>query len=61
MKKKNIIPPACSLSELRRLKPFVNVGIVGMPPVDVIRHLNERQVVIHDLDALLVRTDMEYT
>ena len=61
MKKKNIIPPACSVLELNRLKPFENVGIVGMPPVDVIRYLNERQVVIHDLDALLIKTDMEYT
>jgi len=36
-----------------------NVGIVGVPPRDVIRQLNSILCVIHDLDALLVRTDIE--
>ncbi len=31
-----------------------NVGIVGMPPLDVIEDLNRRKVIIHDLDAKLV-------
>jgi hypothetical protein len=35
------------------------VGIVGIPPLAVIRDLNERRVAIHDLDALLVTTDLE--
>lgn len=35
------------------------VGIVGIPPLAVIRHLNERQVPIHDLDALLLQADLE--
>jgi len=33
---------------------FKQVGIVGMPPVDCIGQLNERQITIHDLDAKLV-------
>lgn len=39
--------------------PLHRVGIVGMPPLEVIGFLNERGAVIHDLDALLTRADME--
>ncbi|MBU0730591.1 MAG: hypothetical protein KKA70_12705 [Proteobacteria bacterium] len=42
-----------------RTESLKNVGIVGIPPVDFIRFLNERQVVIHDLDALLTKADIE--
>ncbi|MEJ2032310.1 MAG: hypothetical protein P8Y63_04595 [Deltaproteobacteria bacterium] len=46
-------------SDWRLPDPLRQVGIVGIPPLAVIRHLNERQVVIHDLDALLLKTDLE--
>jgi hypothetical protein len=36
-----------------------NVGIVGIPPLEVIRFLGERGSTIHDLDALLIRADLE--
>ena len=35
------------------------VGIVGVPPLTVIRHLNERGTAILDLDAMLVKADLE--
>ena len=37
------------------------VGIVGVPPLSVIRELHKRQVEIFDLDAMLVCEDMEST
>ena len=36
-------------------------GIVGVPPLTVIRELDQRQVEILDLDAMLVLEDMEST
>jgi hypothetical protein len=39
--------------------PLRQVGIVGIPPLAVIRDLNERGVAIHDLDALLITADLE--
>jgi hypothetical protein len=33
---------------------YRNVGIVGIPPLEIIRGLNERHITIHDLDAKLV-------
>ncbi len=44
------ILPAAGLKE---------VGIVGLPPLEIIRFLNEHGVRIHDLDALLTRADLE--
>jgi hypothetical protein len=35
------------------------VGIVGIPPLKIIRTLNKKRVMVHDLDALLVKTDIE--
>jgi len=35
------------------------VGIVGVPPLAVIRRLNEAGVIIHDLDARLVTTSLD--
>lgn len=35
------------------------VGIVGIPPLEVIRFCNDRQVEILDLDAMLVSMDMD--
>ena len=37
------------------------VGIVGMPPLDIIRTLNRKNITIHDLDTQLVTADMEGT
>lgn len=36
-----------------------SIGIVGVPPRRLIRQMNRQDVAIHDLDALLVRTDLE--
>lgn len=36
-----------------------NVGIVGLPPLEIIRFLNNHGVKLHDLDALLIRADLE--
>ena len=35
------------------------VGIVGMPPLSIIRELNEKKVLIHDLDEPIVQRDIE--
>ncbi|MGW8161317.1 MAG: hypothetical protein ACWGN1_03635, partial [Desulfobulbales bacterium] len=44
------------------MKPQYNtVGIVGMPPLVVIRELNENHVTIHDLDTPMIKADMELT
>ncbi|MDD5757923.1 MAG: hypothetical protein PHI06_02445 [Desulfobulbaceae bacterium] len=38
---------------------FTTVGIVGVPPLAVIRALNEAKVIIHDLDARLVTASID--
>ncbi len=38
---------------------YKNVGIVGIPPVSIIRSLNEAGVTIHDLDAKLVPNSID--
>lgn len=38
---------------------YQQVGIVGIPPLEIIQALNDHGILIHDLDALLVRGDME--
>ena len=40
---------------------YTNVGIVGIPPLDVIRELNANNVVIHDLDTPMIKADIELT
>jgi len=40
---------------------FKQVGIVGMPPLKVIKVLAEHNVRIHDLDTPMVRADIELT
>jgi hypothetical protein len=40
---------------------YKNVGIVGMPPLAVIRELNAGSVTIHDLDTPMIKADMELT
>jgi hypothetical protein len=50
-------------SELRPLTGdnITKVGIVGMPPLEVIRSLNKKNIAIYDLDTQLVEADMEST
>lgn len=40
---------------------FKNVGIVGIPPLEIIRQLNNAKIVIHDLDTPLAGRDLECT
>jgi hypothetical protein len=40
---------------------YKNVGIVGMPPLEIIRTLNEHNATLHDLDTRLVKADLEST
>lgn len=35
------------------------VGIIGIPPLSVIRLLNEHEVTIYDLDEMIVKADLE--
>lgn len=41
------------------INTYKKVGIVGMPPLKIIRELNASQVTIHDLDTPVVRADIE--
>ncbi len=41
--------------------PPIKAGIVGMPPLKVIKYLNDHGTVIHDLDAKLVPDSIEGT
>ncbi|HIJ90656.1 MAG: hypothetical protein OEV89_07805 [Desulfobulbaceae bacterium] len=41
------------------LSRFRKIGIIGIPPLDVIRAANEHGLVIYDLDEPLVREDLE--
>jgi len=40
---------------------YTSVGIVGIPPLAVIRDLNAANVIIHDLDTPMISADMELT
>jgi hypothetical protein len=40
---------------------YNTVGIVGVPPLEVIRELNRNKTVIHDLDTPMVKADIELT
>jgi hypothetical protein len=42
-------------------KNYKTVGIVGVPPLAVIRELRADKAVIHDLDTPMVKADMELT
>jgi hypothetical protein len=42
-------------------KIYKTVGIVGMPPLAVIKELNVHNVTIHDLDTPMIKADMELT
>ncbi|MBA3003747.1 MAG: hypothetical protein FP813_07855 [Desulfurivibrio sp.] len=41
------------------IRRFRKIGIIGIPPLDVIRAANDNNLVIHDLDEPLVREDLE--
>jgi hypothetical protein len=43
------------------IKNYKNVGIVGMPPLEIIRQLNADNITIHDLDTPMIRADIELT
>jgi hypothetical protein len=43
------------------IKKFSNVGIVGMPPLGVIRELTAQNITIHDLDTPMIKADIELT
>ena len=44
---------------LAMIHTFKKIGIVGMPPLEIIRELNASQVKIYDLDTPMVRADIE--
>ncbi len=46
--------PAPAVNHLKK------VGIIGIPPLSVIRLLNEHGVTIYDLDEMIVKADLEY-
>ncbi|MDX1775871.1 MAG: hypothetical protein R3297_04765 [Desulfobulbales bacterium] len=46
---------------MKDINKIKNVGIVGIPPLDIIRELNEISSVIHDLDTPMIKADMELT
>lgn len=50
-------PESASLAAT--LSRFRKIGIIGIPPLDVIRAANEHNLIIHDLDEPLVREDLE--
>ena len=43
------------------MKQFTDVGIIGMPPLAIIRELNVNNVTIHDLDTPMIKADIELT
>jgi hypothetical protein len=45
----------------RMANNYKTVGIVGMPPLEIIRELNENGSTIHDLDTPMVKADIEMT
>ncbi|MHB8988598.1 MAG: hypothetical protein ACYC6S_07425 [Desulfobulbia bacterium] len=50
------LDPASSVAIMSR---FRKIGIIGVPPLEIIRGANEHGLVIHDLDEPLVREDLE--
>jgi len=43
------------------VKKSSKIGIVGMPPLEIIQSLNKNHIAIYDLDTQLVEADMEST
>jgi len=52
------ISEICHLLDSDKIR---RLGIVGVPPLAVISTLNERRIEILDLDAMLIKADMEST
>jgi len=50
------LDPTLSAAAMSR---FRKIGIIGIPPLEVIRAANKHGLVIHDLDEPLVREDLE--
>jgi hypothetical protein len=50
------LDPASSTAAMSR---FHKIGIIGIPPLEIIRAANAHSLVIHDLDEPLVREDLE--
>jgi hypothetical protein len=44
-----------------KLKELKKTGIVGIPPLEVIRELNANNTIIHDLDTPMIKADIELT
>ncbi|MEN8142148.1 MAG: hypothetical protein ABFQ82_00955 [Thermodesulfobacteriota bacterium] len=55
------LPSTEEISAFLNESNFQKAGIVGVPPLAVIRELNQRRIEILDLDAMLVLEDMEST
>ena len=57
----NLTPTDIELDKILDDQKMTRVGIVGVPPLQVISYLNECRAEILDLDAMLVVEDMEST
>jgi hypothetical protein len=57
----NMITPDTETDRILRDPDLKRVGIVGVPPLRLIRILDQRKIEILDLDAMLVIEDMEST
>lgn len=50
-----------AVSLITMVKKHTNVGIVGMPPLKVIKELTAHNITIHDLDTPMIKADIELT
>ncbi len=57
----HIITPDKEADKILNDPKLLRVGIVGVPPLEIIRILHQRRLEILDLDAMLVVEDMETT
>ncbi len=55
------LPTTAEICRLLDGAAIRRVGIVGVPPLAVIEALNQRRIEILDLDAMLIKADMEST
>ena len=55
------LPTTAEIERLLDAAAVRRVGIVGLPPLAVIAALNQRRIEILDLDAMLIKADMEST
>ncbi|MEN8257306.1 MAG: hypothetical protein ABFS09_05530 [Thermodesulfobacteriota bacterium] len=56
-----MLPPSKDISFLESLPPGAPVGIVGVPPLEVMAALEKSNASIFDLDESIVKRDMEET